>query len=396
MRCSHFDAFRFFTAAGPPAEPAHARPGRRSTRIEQPGCLHANMDLYKWAYKLSPLVSSRAGGRRFDLAREIRTLDMRASPYDLAALGLSAGARGDPGGPGRVRGGAAGVRRAGRRAARPAARRRPRRHCCAVLGSVAVGAAVPLALGLALLLGQPAFLRARATGGSLGGAAAAGRRPPAAGRSSVRGPPPGWPAGPGARWRRSSAPRRPGGWPAGPAPATAATRARPASWPGRSSARPGSRRCSHPARPARTSGRSAPAARRRGRPTGRSPAVRRPRPEANPRRPAGGHRCGGSLCVGDWLGAGPAASSSEPTARVRHRAEEQQPDHRGLHGDARRISDQAPRRAPGTDLLDGLVVVPPASCPGVRRPHCTSDDQAHQQEDREKRTLHLRQYPYRA
>ena len=39
------------------------------------------------AYKLSPLVPSELVADAFALAREIRTLDMRASPYDLAALG---------------------------------------------------------------------------------------------------------------------------------------------------------------------------------------------------------------------------------------------------------------------------------------------------------------------
>jgi hypothetical protein len=56
--------------------------------LEQPGCLHANMDLYKWAYKLSPLVPSDLVADAFGLAREIRELDMRASPYDLSRLGL--------------------------------------------------------------------------------------------------------------------------------------------------------------------------------------------------------------------------------------------------------------------------------------------------------------------
>ena len=55
---------------------------------EQPGCLHANMDLYKWAYKLLPIVHSELVADCFELAREIRVLDMRASPYDLGALGL--------------------------------------------------------------------------------------------------------------------------------------------------------------------------------------------------------------------------------------------------------------------------------------------------------------------
>lgn len=39
------------------------------------------------AYKLSPLVPSELVADCFALAREIRTLDMRASPYDLADLG---------------------------------------------------------------------------------------------------------------------------------------------------------------------------------------------------------------------------------------------------------------------------------------------------------------------
>ncbi|MEV1146648.1 3-methyladenine DNA glycosylase [Micromonospora sp. NPDC049799] len=86
VRCSHFDAYRFFTA---PARPLNLITPTRETQHahEQPGCLHANMDLYKWAYKLSPLVPSELVADAFALAREIRTLDMRASPYDLAALG---------------------------------------------------------------------------------------------------------------------------------------------------------------------------------------------------------------------------------------------------------------------------------------------------------------------
>ncbi|MFG1954619.1 3-methyladenine DNA glycosylase [Micromonospora sp. NPDC048830] len=86
VRCSHFDAYRFFTA---PARPLNLlNPTReRQHELEQPGCLHANMDLYKWAYKLSPLVPSELVADAFALAREIRALDMRASPYDLAALG---------------------------------------------------------------------------------------------------------------------------------------------------------------------------------------------------------------------------------------------------------------------------------------------------------------------
>jgi hypothetical protein len=88
LRCTHFDAFRFFT------EPAAARnagtPSRREQAgWEQPGCVHANMDLYKWCYKLGPLVESELLVDCLELAADARVLDMRASPYDLAGLGFA-------------------------------------------------------------------------------------------------------------------------------------------------------------------------------------------------------------------------------------------------------------------------------------------------------------------
>ncbi|MFC7491729.1 MULTISPECIES: 3-methyladenine DNA glycosylase [unclassified Knoellia] len=84
ITCSHFDAFRFFT---PDALSRNAiQPSRESqVELEQPGCLHAGMDVYKWATKLTPLVPSDLTMDCFDLAMEIRLLDMQASPYDLAA-----------------------------------------------------------------------------------------------------------------------------------------------------------------------------------------------------------------------------------------------------------------------------------------------------------------------
>jgi hypothetical protein len=86
IRCTHFDAYRFFT---PAAAPRNAlRPSRAGTvALEQPGCLHGTMDLYKWAYKLVPAVPSDLVVDAFELARDVRELDMRASPYDLTALG---------------------------------------------------------------------------------------------------------------------------------------------------------------------------------------------------------------------------------------------------------------------------------------------------------------------
>ena len=86
IRCTHFDAFRFFT---PSAVPRNRLQPTRETQpeLEQPGCLHAGMDLYKWAYKLSPAVPGELLADCFALAADVRELDMRASPYDLRALG---------------------------------------------------------------------------------------------------------------------------------------------------------------------------------------------------------------------------------------------------------------------------------------------------------------------
>ncbi len=86
IRCTHYDAHRFFTAAAAPRNTE--RPTReRQVELEQPGCLHATMDLYKWASKLGPLVPGELLLDCFALARDVRTLDMRASPYDLTAHG---------------------------------------------------------------------------------------------------------------------------------------------------------------------------------------------------------------------------------------------------------------------------------------------------------------------
>ena len=87
IACSHFDAFRFFTE---PARPLNALAPTSGDRpaYEQPGCLHAGMDLYKHAFRLTPMIGSDLVADCFELARDIRVLDMRAAPYDLADLGF--------------------------------------------------------------------------------------------------------------------------------------------------------------------------------------------------------------------------------------------------------------------------------------------------------------------
>ena len=88
LRCTHIDAFRFFT---PAAVPLNGLEPTRATQpdLEQPGCLHASMDLYKYAFWFSPFVASELVTDCFELARAARQVDMAASPYDCGDLGLT-------------------------------------------------------------------------------------------------------------------------------------------------------------------------------------------------------------------------------------------------------------------------------------------------------------------
>lgn len=88
VRCTHFDAFRFFT------EPAERHNERRLTResqlaTEQPACLHAGMDLYRWAAELGAACPGDLALATFRSALRARIVDMRASPYDLREYGYS-------------------------------------------------------------------------------------------------------------------------------------------------------------------------------------------------------------------------------------------------------------------------------------------------------------------
>lgn len=88
LRCTHFDAFRFYTSQ---ARPLNVVQPTRATQadLEQPGCLHATMDLYKWCFRAYPAVGSDLTADCFALAREVRAVDMRASPYDFEELGYA-------------------------------------------------------------------------------------------------------------------------------------------------------------------------------------------------------------------------------------------------------------------------------------------------------------------
>lgn len=89
IRCTHHDAFRFFADQARPFN--LFQPSLESRNLlEQPGCLHANMDLYKWAAKSMPWIGSDLLIDCFELAVDLRDLDMRASPYDLTDWGMTA------------------------------------------------------------------------------------------------------------------------------------------------------------------------------------------------------------------------------------------------------------------------------------------------------------------
>lgn len=87
LKCTHFDAYRFFTT---PARPLNLTVLNRESQPanDQAGCVHATMDLYKWAAKLGPLVPGEVFLETFDLAVDARILDMEASPYDCRELGF--------------------------------------------------------------------------------------------------------------------------------------------------------------------------------------------------------------------------------------------------------------------------------------------------------------------
>ena len=88
IRCSHYDAFRFFTEE---AAPLNIRKLSRETTTDtdQPGCIHVTMDLYRYAYKIAPFSSAELIADSFALAVKAREIDMRASPYDLSSFGFT-------------------------------------------------------------------------------------------------------------------------------------------------------------------------------------------------------------------------------------------------------------------------------------------------------------------
>lgn len=87
LQCTHFDAFRFFQPEAKPLNSIqHFLTRDQQASHEQPGCIHASMDLFKYCMHLFPFVSSDLLTDALELAIEARIVDMRASPYDLTAF----------------------------------------------------------------------------------------------------------------------------------------------------------------------------------------------------------------------------------------------------------------------------------------------------------------------
>ncbi len=88
ISCTHVDALRFFApAAGPLNHHGASLERMDQLRLEQKGCVHAQMDLLKIGLKLQSFIDSELMVDILQLALAARKLDVEASPYDATAYG---------------------------------------------------------------------------------------------------------------------------------------------------------------------------------------------------------------------------------------------------------------------------------------------------------------------
>lgn len=82
LRCTHFDAIRFFHPDARPHNTVIPEPNRKTQAInEQPGCVHSHMDLLFYALRLGPFLSSDVFRECLQCAMDSRAVDVRATPY---------------------------------------------------------------------------------------------------------------------------------------------------------------------------------------------------------------------------------------------------------------------------------------------------------------------------
>jgi hypothetical protein len=89
ISCTHVDALRYFApAAGPLNHHGHSLKREQQLELEQPACVHAQMDLLKMALKLVPFCDPILLQNSLEIALDARKLDIAASPYDVTAFGV--------------------------------------------------------------------------------------------------------------------------------------------------------------------------------------------------------------------------------------------------------------------------------------------------------------------
>ena len=86
VRCTHFDAFRFFHPQAKLMNIVNPISKSMQPDMEQPGCVHANMDLFKHAYTAYPLIDADLLRDCLRIAIAARKIDMRASPYSVSHI----------------------------------------------------------------------------------------------------------------------------------------------------------------------------------------------------------------------------------------------------------------------------------------------------------------------
>ena len=89
ISCTHVDALRYFApAAGPLNHHGHSLQREKQLELEQPACVHAQMDLLKMALKLDPYCDPILLQKVLEVSLAARKLDVAASPYDATAFGV--------------------------------------------------------------------------------------------------------------------------------------------------------------------------------------------------------------------------------------------------------------------------------------------------------------------
>ena len=87
VHCTHVDALKYFAEAASPLNHFGGHPPRvAQLSLEQPACVHAQMDLIKMSLRLQPFLDASLLCECLQVGLEARRLDVAASPYDALEL----------------------------------------------------------------------------------------------------------------------------------------------------------------------------------------------------------------------------------------------------------------------------------------------------------------------